>query len=379
VTRSGVGRLRALIACAVASIVAGTSAAVPGVAAASLQTELDAALAQGRESTGAPAATAALMRCGKRLWTGADGVLDLESGRKATTSAMTVIASSTKPMTAALVFDLVDRKELSLDTRLSRFSPKLPSAKAITVQMLLAHTSGLNEYFDDPTVTQTIANDPDHAWTRDEVLRGITKTHFKPGTRYSYSNSGYVVLGGIIEKVTGKTIERSFRARIADRLGLKSSTFAYHPERSSLFAHPYVREGGSLRDAFAPGVGVPADYWGPVWTDGGVASTAPDLARFGDGLFRGRLLASKTVSRMARLNRFGYAMGIDRKSYRGREWLGHDGAYVGYESEVWYDKTRGITLAVTTNADDSSLLTWRGLVDAYDRAAPSARPCKPSK
>ena len=64
---------------------------------------------------------------------------------------------------------------------------------------------------------------------------------------------------------------------------------------SGLFAHPYFLEGGSRRDGFVPGVGIPADYWGTVWTDGGLASTATDMARFGDALFRGRLLRRETL------------------------------------------------------------------------------------
>lgn len=353
-------------------------AATPAVAAgsAAVQAELDAALKQGRESTGAPAATGAVMRCGRLVWSGANGVMDLNSGTPATTSARFVANSVTKPVVAAIVLDLVESRKLSLDTRLSRFYPNLPSAHRITVRMLLEHTSGLNEYFDDPRINELIVDHPDHHWTRAEVLRAITRTQFKPGTRYAYTNSNYVVLGGIVEKLTGKGIERVFRARIADPLRLKESTFEYRPERSDLFAHPYVRENGNLRDTFAPGIGVPADYWGPVWTDGGLATTGLDLARFGDGLFEGRLLRPKTVRKMTRLNRFGVGLGLHPKPYGGRTWLGHDGRYGGYETELWHDAKHRITIAVATNSSGSSLTTWQQLVAAYDRAAPSGPRCR---
>lgn len=371
-------RERRLSVLCLPAVVLGASwlAACPAAVASSkaLRTQLGAALEKGRDSLGAPAATATVMRCGKVLWSGSDGVMNVNSGRPATPRTRFAVASVSKAVTAALVLDLVERGKLSLETKLSRFYP-LPSAGKITVRMLLNHTSGLNEYFDDPQINQTIVDDPDHNWTRREVLGGITRTLFEPGTQYSYSNSAYVVLGGLIEKVSRNTIERRFRKRIADRLGLSNSTFTYSPKRSYLFAHPYLRANGGLQDAFAPGLGVPADYWGPVWADGGLASTSPDLAHFGDALFRGKILNARTVRRMTRANRFGSRLGIDEQSYAGRTWLGHNGRYGGYESELWYDKTRGVTVAVNTNAEISSLVTWLAVVAAYDHAAPNARPC----
>ena len=183
--------------------------ACPVAAASSkaLRIQLRAALKQARKATGAPAATATVIRCGKVLWSDASGVKKVGSRRPATPETMFAVASVTKSVTAAIVLKLVERDELSLDTKLSRFYPKLPRAGDITVRMLLDHTSGLNEYFDDAQINQTIIDHPDHRWTRKEVLRGIVRTLFEPGTQYSYSNSAYTVLGGIVEKVTGSTIE----------------------------------------------------------------------------------------------------------------------------------------------------------------------------
>ena len=365
---------------AVAVLLAGLLALLgaPAVAAAdttALQSQLDAALHDGRSSTGAPAATAAVMRCGQLVWSGADGTLDTSSGRPATPTTRFAIASSTKPFTATLILGLVQRGKLSLKTRLARFYPHLPKAKTITIRMLLDHTSGLNDYFDDAHVNQVIANHPDHHWRRSELLKAVKRTLFKPGTKYSYSNSNYVVLGGIVEKITHRGIERVFRTRIADPLGLASSTFAYHPEQSDLFAHPYLRSGSGLQDQFAPGIGVPSDFWGPVWSDGGLASTSEDLARFGDGLFEGRLLNARTLRTMTHLDRFGGGLGLFHISLFGHKWFGHNGRYAGYESEIWTDRTRRVTFAVMTDLNRSSLATWQGLVAAYDRNEASAPAC----
>ena len=349
----------------------GAAAADP----AQLQTDLDAALKQARDTTGAPAATGAVMRCGQLVWSGATGVMDVDSGRPVTTSTQFALASSTKTVTAALVLNLVERKKLSLETKLSRFYPHLPKAKQITVRMLLKHTSGLNDYFDDAHINQLIAQHPDHHWKRSEVLKAVKRTLFKPGTRYSYSNSNYVVLGGIVEKLTKGTVEHAFRTRIASPLGLTDSSFAYQPEHSDLFAHPYLRESGGLKDQFAPGIGLPSDFVGPVWTDGGLASTAQDLAKFGDGLFEAKILKPKTVKTMTHIDRFGDGLGLFPFKYAGHRWLGHNGRYAGYESEIWHDAARRVTIAVTTDVNISSLYTWEQLVAAYDRNAPSTPAC----
>jgi D-alanyl-D-alanine carboxypeptidase len=339
------------------------------------ESQLDAALHDARATTGAPAATAAIMRCGQLLWSGADGVLDVSSGRPATPVARFAIASSTKPFTATLVLGIVQRKKLSLKTHLSRFYPHLPSAKKVTIRMLLDHTSGLNDYFDDAHVNQVIAQHPDHHWKRSELLKAIKRTLFKPGTKYSYSNSNYAVLGGILEKITHRSIEQLFRTRIGNPLGLAGSTFAYHPEQSDLFAHPYLRASGGPQDQFAPGIGVPSDFWGPVWTDGGLASTSEDLTRFGDGLFGGKLLKPTTLKTMTHVNRFGAALGLFPMKYAGHRWLGHDGRYGGYETEIWNDAARRVTIAVSTDLNQSSFVTWQRLVAAYDENETSGPAC----
>jgi D-alanyl-D-alanine carboxypeptidase len=339
------------------------------------ESQLDAALHDARSGTGAPAATGAIIRCGQLLWSGADGVLDTSSGRPATTTARFAIASSTKPFTATLIFGLIERRKLSLKTHLARFYPHLPKAKQITIRMLLDHSSGLIDYFEDSHINDLIARHPDHHWKRSEILKAIKRTTFKPGTRSVYSNSNYVVLGGILEKITHWSVEHLFRARIGNPLGLSSSTFTYRPAQSGLFAHPYLRMTGGLQDQFAPGIGVPSDFWGPVWTDGGLASTAEDMARFGDGLFEGRLLKPKTLKAMTHIGRFANALGLFPLTYAGHEWLGHNGRYAGYETEIWNDRARRVTVAVATDVNQSSYLTWQRLVDAYDQNAPATPAC----
>lgn len=328
------------------------------------------------------------MKCGQPIWSGASGVTSTVSHQPTTRSTLFVLASTTKTVTATMAMKLVEEGRLSLDAPLSQFYPQLPDAHDITVRMLLNHTSGLPEYSDDPKIADTIAKDPRHSWTTDEIVAALSRMQpeFPPGTDYTYTNSNYVVLGGIIDKAGGVPLEASFQQMVAKPAGMTQSTFTYQPSRSGEFAHPYLRaDDGSLSDQFVRGLGVPSSYWGPVWTDGGLASTAVDLARFGNALFANHLVSQSSVQQMAELGAHDYGFGVYDQHVDGHTWLGHDGAYGGYESENWTDSSRQVTIAVTTNVDDSGHAAdttagasndiWQALVKAYDKSNVSPGGC----
>jgi D-alanyl-D-alanine carboxypeptidase len=370
---------RAVLA-AVCVLVAATTG--PTAASAPPTRALDQALAAGLRRTGAPGAQAAVYRCGRLVWSGVAGVVDLHSQRRVTADTRFVIASTTKFVTATMIMQLVERGRLSLSTPLARFYPRLPNARAITLRMLLTHTSGLPEYLDNPAIARTIANDPTHRWTRDEVLLGVRRAAFRPGSRFSYSNTNFVVLGGILERVGHLAVEQAFRTGIAAPLHLGRSSFSYRPALSRLFAHPYqVGDDGRAVDEYVPGLGISSDYWGPVWTDGGLATTAEELARIGDAVFTARLVRPATLRAMTTINRFESGLGLFPGPFDGDRWFGHEGSYGGFESELWHDPARGTTIAVTTDMDERSGATptseqiWDGIARAYDRATGPVHAC----
>jgi len=347
------------------------------------QNALDQALASARARVGAPGAEAAVVACGRVVWVGFSGVTDVRSRRPVTGRTLFVLASSTKTITATMIMGLVQAGRLSLSTPLARFYPRLSNASRITVRNLLDMTSGLPDYLDNSRLNDIIDNQPRHRWTRAEVLAEIGNSTFAPGTRYQYSNSNYLILGGILEQLTGRTIEDNFRSAIAGPAGMMSSTFIPTPAATARMAHPYTQaNNGALTDWWIPGYGLSNDYWGPVWTDGGLASTATDLARFGNALLRGRLVRPATVAQMTSVGANDYGLGIYGQSFDGHWWLGHDGDYGGFESEDWTDRSRQVSIAVTTNltepdnaSDTASDRIWRAAVQAYDRTRPAR--CSP--
>ncbi len=338
---------------------------------------LDAALRVARSRVHAPAATAAVVVCGRVVWADATGVVDLRSKRPANNHSLFILNSAAKTIVATMVMLEIQDGHLSLGTRLSQFYPWLPNARQITVRMLLNMTSGLPDYLYNPRVESMMDHRPRHHWTVDQVLTGLGPglgtPKFPPGREYQYSDTNYIVLGAILERVTHSSIERNFQQLIARPLGITSATFVPTPVARARMAHPYLLDrNGSLASQWIPGFGVSSAVWGPVFTDGGLASSALDLAWFGNALLGGRLVKATAVSQMTHIGRGDYGFGMRDRSFDGHRWLGHRGYFGGFEAEDWSDPSRQVTIAVATNlqivgGEPTSTDVWRAITRAYDR------------
>ena len=347
-------------------------------ASSPLATQLDNALQNARSQTGAPGAQGAVMACGQLVWSGASGTKSMTPSEPVTPTTPFILASTTKTVTAAMVMKLIEEKpdRISLNTPLSNFYPSLPNAQTITIRMLLNNTSGLPHYEDNPVIAPLIKQ-PSHTWTAEQVISALSKEHseFVPGAKYDYNNANWVVLAGIIPQVAGIPMNAYFDRVIAKPADLKQSTFAYEPARSSEFAHPYKKgPNGALTDQFAPGVGIPSSYWGPTWGDGGLASTALDLAKFASALFAGNLVSQSPLAEMKQLGPSHYGLGLTTYEDGERTWYGHAGSYGGYESEDWTDTTRHLTITVTADLDGAKGI-WAALERTYAQSAPATSRC----
>lgn len=166
-------------------------------------------------------------------WEGASGFADLEKKRKITPSLSLPIASITKPFVTVIVLRLIEDGHLSLDqtldTLLREVVSQVPNAGEITVEHLLAHTSGIFDYAKSSDyLSQLVGPEfrPDRRWTIEDYLDFVTgnePTH-SPGSQYSYSNTNYILLGLIVEKVTGQSFENTLREMLLRPLAM-SDTF----------------------------------------------------------------------------------------------------------------------------------------------------------
>ena len=358
-----------------ATVLGGTPAHAAAVAraAAPAAHELQRALDAARSKAGAPGVAAAILADGKLVWVGQSGMADVRTREAVTPRTMFSLASVSKLFTTAIVMRLVEQGKLKLDDPIAPYVPGyVPDTRRVTVRELVAHTSGYPDDEDDPLILRELA-DPNFAWTRDDVLRRQPPVRSKPGARFDYCNSCYVMLGGVIERAGRASIADDFRAFVTAPLGLgDEASFDRLPAFASRIAHGYDVEKGKLVDTFAGArdLGVPTGVWGVVWTDGGVVATARGVAKFTDALFAGDLLSARSLHALMDAGPHHVYLGIESWRFDGRRWFGHSGYYSGFTTESWYDPARRVTITVLTNrtdAGDPATDVWHALTSTYDR------------
>ena len=254
---------------------------IDGAIAPALASRLDAAL----DTLLAyyPAASVAVAIPGEGMWASSRGVADANAGEALPERPLFQVASIGKAFTAAIALQLVEEEELDLAASVARWFPDVPNAEHITVAQLLDHTSGLVSFNALPG-GQSLGP----GYRTPEELVGIAAGYdplFCPGAYWSYTNTGYVMLGRIIERVEGRSLSEVLEARIFTPLGLDDTA---------------MREPGRALDGVVRGhVGgvplpEPVDYATP-FAAGALASTAGDLVRFWHALLAGEVLPPETV------------------------------------------------------------------------------------
>ncbi|HEV2310531.1 MAG TPA: serine hydrolase domain-containing protein, partial [Acidimicrobiia bacterium] len=189
---------------------------------ARLSKALDAALSQ----VDAPGAIVGV-RMGRSTWTATRGVTDTVSKTPVALDDDTRVGSITKTFTGTLILQLVDKGKLRLDDTVQRWFPQLPDARNITIRELGNMSSGIDTYTNDPTFQQAYFADPTRVWTPEELVAAGTSLSrlFPPGHGFFYSNTNFVMLGLIIEQLTGKPYAQVLSTNILRPLGLKHTIF----------------------------------------------------------------------------------------------------------------------------------------------------------
>lgn len=257
------------------------------------------------------------------------------------------IGSVTKTFVAVVVLQLADEGRIDLDTGIDRFLPDLAGADRITPRQLLQHTSGLNEYLNDPAVQ----SDAQRQWTPAELI-AVAESRGRvgePGGAHHYANTNYIVLGEIIEQVTGKSVADEVRTRIVEPLGLSYTSFIDGDE-----APGYTVVDGSFV--------VPSPWDRSVGgAAGGMQSTDNDLLLFTKALHDGTLLSPESQAAMRAFvpgedySSFGiahgYGLGLEEYSNDAITVIGHMGSGHAQSAFIGYDAIRGTTVVVTMNVE----------------------------
>jgi D-alanyl-D-alanine carboxypeptidase len=298
----GLAAVTAAAAAATATATAATAVTTPAQHAylqQDLQRDLDAITA-----TGVPGVLAEV-RTGARQLRGTSGVADLDSGKPVNGNGFFRIGSNTKTFISVVVLQLAAEHRLSLDDTVGRWLPGVVHGNGndggkITVRELLQHTSGLHNYTDDLqaqiTSPKAYRKLEFHQFSRQDLL-DIALAHrpdFAPGTGWNYSNTNYILLGMIIEKVTHDSWENQVTRRIIIPLGLHHT---YAPDTSIRLPRPHAT--GYL--IFDKNTRIDTTAENMSWADsaGALISTAADLTRFWSAIGRGTLLSRRRYGRCA--------------------------------------------------------------------------------
>lgn len=322
--------------------------------------EIDGFVTQLMEKRGVPGISLAVVKSGKIVYAKGYGFADLENKVPATPETVYEIGSVTKQFTSAVVMQLVQEGKIRLDDKVRSYMPGLPEGwKEITVRQLLTHTSGIPSYTDVPDFWKH-ARDP--AEDTDFLsLVGSLKLDFEPGTQWKYDNSGYFLLGLLIERVTRESLRDQLRKRIFEPLGMTHTDIndprAIVPHRARGY-DPDLKQGPQN-----------TTYIDMTWpfAAGGMISTVGDMAKWDAALYGDKILTAAswkeawTPASLANGKTSPYGFGWALGSLNEVPTIGHEGAINGFNSSILRIPSEGLTVIALCNAEP-------GIAEAVTRA-----------
>lgn len=326
-----------------------------------LAAELDATLAATLAAEDRPGGTVAAVitpECG--LWSGAVGAA--ADGEPLTSEHLLRVGSVTKTYVSATILSLVADGSLGLEDTLDNWYPDIPNANVITVRQLLNHTSGIYNYTDDETFIVEALSNPTVAYLPGALV-DVALSHpplFEPGADWYYSNTNYILLGMIIESVTGETAAAAIRSRL---LGPQS------------LDHTFLDGDESIRGTLAQGFGPEGEdqtfalHPSAAWTAGAATATASDLADWAMALYGGNAVSPDLRDDMLDLvdiTEFlpgaSYGLGVVAfdASVVGTPLIGHGGAIPGFLSEMHYLPDYDSVIVTIVNSMEADPLATLG-------------------
>jgi D-alanyl-D-alanine carboxypeptidase len=308
---------------------------------------------------------AAAFRGKDKLLLEAYGKADVEGNAPMTVGTMIPIGSVTKQFTAAAILQLRDQGKVSLDDDVTKWLPELNTGgNRITLRHILAHTAGIADLGDmqELRASKLMWN---ATLTRDSVYKVISRypPTFPAGTMQIYSNTGYWLLGRIVEKASGVTYEEYIEKRIFAPLGMSRSMYCDNSKQVPNRANGYnIRNGATSR---VPDIVHTVTY-------GGICSTAGDMITWLQALHGGKVLSPKSYAELiapAKLNdgtslRYGMGTVVAEDSH-GLRYIGHNGGGFGFSSEArWYPDAQLAVVILTNSEPDAITVATEGIAAA---------------
>ena len=286
------------------------------------------------------------------LWSPTDtyvrafGVADEAAGTPMQTTFHHRIGSITKTFTVTAVLQLVDAGRVRLDDPIATYVDGVPRGQEVTLRHLAGMRSGLPNYTANPTLMAAFYGDPHRSYTPRELLHSAfaEPSHFAPGAEYEYSNTNAILLGLVVEKVTGETLSEYLQKHVFAPCALTHTSLPVDSELPEPHATGYTQD--------LEGEPQVATNWNPswAWAAGGVISTLEDLRVWAKALATGTLLRPETQRQRLETDGGGYGLGL----FDLAGWIGHNGSIPGYQTAAVYLPDRETTLVVLVNSDQTA-------------------------
>ena len=295
---------------------------------------------------------------GKVTYSKTIGKADLASGKSSDKLTKYRIGSISKMFTACLIFQAIEENKLSLTQNINRFFPKITSAKEISIGNLLNHRSGIHNYTNDTSYFNYYTA----LKSQKEMLEIIqaSGSDFKPNSKAEYSNSNYILLSFILEKIYKKSYEELLDIKIIQPQGLKNTYFGKKLDLAKNECASYRFSGKwELEKETNSSVSLGA---------GGIVSTTEDLLFFISNLFAGKIINTASLEQMTKLED-GYGMGIFPVPFYDKKGFGHTGGIDGFSSFLYIFPEEKISIALTSNGSrfNNNDIAIAALSDCFDK------------
>jgi len=275
---------------------------------------------------------------GVEVYANTIGFIDLKSRKAANANTVYRIGSISKTYTASIIMKLIEDKKLKLNTPLSRFFPKIKNASRITIEQMLRHRSGIYNF----TNTDEYLLMMEKPIGREELVEKITEfgSIFEPDQDFEYSNSNYVLLSIIAEKITKQSFAELIDEMIVKPLGLKLSYFGGKINTANNEAQSFkkIKNWSSTTET---------DMSIPLGA-GSIASTAFDVNTFLTALFQDKVVSSDSRNKMIKIMD-GFGLGLISIPFGNKKAYGHNGGIDGFQSMAYYFPKENVTVTYLAN------------------------------
>ncbi|RZL14626.1 MAG: class A beta-lactamase-related serine hydrolase, partial [Pedobacter sp.] len=283
----------------------------------------------------------AISQNGKTIYAKAIGKADVETNKDINTESKFRIGSISKTFTATLIFKAIDEKKITLDQTISKYFPAVKNADKITIGNLLNHHSGIFNFTNDPGYLKYNTEKK----TRDELVNMIATypSNFEPGSKAEYSNSNYVLLSIILEKIYKKPYKDILDEKIIKPLKLNDTYYGDKINLTNNEVNSYSFTGVWLKQP-------ETDMSIPLGA-GAIVSNPADLNKFIEALLEGKIVSTVSLAQMKTI-KDKYGMGLTSVPYYDKEGYGHGGAIDGFTSMLYYFPADKLAIAIVSNANN---------------------------